>query len=170
MLPKALPHLTSDALTLRPLRIQDTEALFAIYGDAQVMRHTSDDPFPGPETVAEMLRSVDRLLARGESLEWGIECNQTGALIGTCGLHGFDAGLTTAEVGCLLLRSAWGKGVMRHALSVLMGYATGPLRLKRLRADIDAPNLRSIRLFVALGFVPIGGTLYERQSDEFPQP
>ena len=33
-----------------------------------------------------------------------------GRLIGTCSLHGFDPAVRTAEVGCLLNPSIWGKG------------------------------------------------------------
>ncbi len=144
----------------------DAEALFAIYGDPQVMRYASDEPFPQVETVAVMLRSVDRQLASGDSLEWGIEITQTRELVGTCGLHGFDAELKSAEVGCLLLRSMWGQGVMRQALSLLITYANGVLGLKRLHANIDSPNLRSLRLFTGLGFVPVAGTHYELRLEK----
>jgi RimJ/RimL family protein N-acetyltransferase len=52
---------------------------------------------------------------------------------------------------------------MREALPALFRYAQDELGIRLLLADIDAPNLRSTRLFVGLGFVYTRGTLYERE-------
>lgn len=161
--PSELPTLETGRLLLRPLRDEDAPALLTIYGDPEVMRYAGDEPFPDEATVAVMLRSVARLLAAGESLEWAVVERAAGQLVGTCGLHSFDEAADAAEVGCLLARAAWGRGVMGEALPALFRYAHDTLGVKLLRADIDAPNLRSIRLFGRLGFVHIRDTLYERE-------
>jgi [ribosomal protein S5]-alanine N-acetyltransferase len=161
-LPTELPTLHTPRLTLRALNAGDAPALFAIYGDAEVMRFASDPPFAEPATVQTMLASVARLLQQGESLEWGVVELDGGALVGTCGLHSFESLAGSAEVGCLLARRAWGRGLMHEALGAVIEEARGPLGLARLRADIDAANLRSIRLFTHLGFQPVEGSLYER--------
>lgn len=161
-----LPRLEPRAgrVLLRPLTPADSLDLFAIYGDADTMRHASDEPFPSPETVALMLDSVATLLARQESFEWGIECRATGQLIGTCGLHGFDEARSSAEVGCLLRRDRWGQGLMPEALTLLFGWARQQ-GIRTLRADIDAGNLRSQALFSRLGFEPDGQGLGWRKLD-----
>jgi RimJ/RimL family protein N-acetyltransferase len=140
----------------------DAPELFAIYGDPEVMQYASDDPFPSVETVSVMLASVAQLLATGESLEWAVIDTRSGALVGTCGLHSFDANVSAAEIGCMLARSAWGRGIMREALSELFHYAQTALAVRVLHADIDAGNQRSIRLFQQLGFVHTHDTIYER--------
>lgn len=139
----------------------DVSDLFAIYGDPEVMRYASDLPFSEPATVLTMLESVNRLLAAGASLEWGIEKKPHGHLIGTVGLHSFEPSRTAAEVGCLLVKPAWGQGYMREALHPVMNYARDELGLKRLVADMDAANTRSIRLFESLGFCHQARTIYE---------
>lgn len=161
--PTELPILETERLLLRPMRQEDAPALFAIYGDPEVMRYAGDEPFPDEATIVVMLQSVARLLAAGESLEWAVVERASGQLVGTCGLHGFDQATDAAEVGCLLARTAWGRGLMREALLTLFRYAQDELGVRLLRADIDAPNLRSIRLFAGLGFVHTGDTLYERE-------
>jgi len=142
----------------------DIDALFAIYGDAEVMRHASDPPFADRDTVRVMLASVSALLAEGRSLEWGVADRQTDRLIGTCGLHAFEAEPARAEVGCLLARSHWGRGLMREALEALFVHAREGLGLAVLRADIDVGNDRSAALFRRLGFRPVGQTLHERPA------
>ena len=160
--PTELPILETERLLLRAMREGDAPALFAIYGDPEVMRYAGDEPFPDQATVSVMLRSVARLLAAGESLEWAVVEKAGGQLIGTCGLHSFDEEHDAAEVGCMLARAAWGRGVMREVLPELFRYAQQTLGVRLLRADIDAPNLRSVRLFERLGFAHARTTIYER--------
>lgn len=129
----------------------DATALFDLYGDPLVMKYTDEPPFPDLDTVGVMLLSVRRLLACGESLEWAIVCRD-GRLIGTCGLHGFDPAARTAEVGCLLNPSVWGKGYMTEAINLLTIFAKDVLRLRRLTADVASGNERAQRLFKQLGY------------------
>ncbi|MBB3223941.1 GNAT family N-acetyltransferase [Pseudoduganella umbonata] len=150
--PAALPVLCGERVTLRPMDEHDAAALFAIYGDPLVMRHTGEDPFPELATVGQMLASVRRLLASGQSLEWAIVLAGSGELVGTCGLHSFDAAARAAQVGCLLRRSAWGRGIMPEALAVLAAYAAEVLRLHGLMADVAPQNTRARRMFRRLGY------------------
>lgn len=163
-LPRELPVLLTPRLQLRPFGVQDSEDLFAIYGDPAVMRFVGEAPFPALATVAQMLASVERLLARGESLEWGL-VERGGRLIGTCGLHGFEPALRQAELGCMLARSHWGQGLMGEALGALMGFAR-ELGITTLLADIEPENLPSQELFRRLGFVWQRDTYYQLRLDE----
>ncbi|CAB5704635.1 Acetyltransferase (GNAT) family [Aeromonas hydrophila] len=160
-LPHALPSLSTPRLLLRAFDAGDSADLFAIYGDSEVMRFVGEPPFPTLATVAQMLASVERLLAAGESLEWGLVARDSDRLIGTCGLHSFagNAGLRQAEVGCMLARRHWGEGWMAEALTALIAYARR-LGLATLVADIEPDNLPSQRLFERLGFVWQQDTCY----------
>lgn len=151
-LPADLRVLHGARLTLRAMSDADAAALFTIYGDPDVMRHTAEEPFPGEETVAVMLASVRRLLAEGASLEWAIVLHASGEATGTCGLHGFDDEARAAQVGCMLRRACWGQGYMAEAIGVMTRYAVDGLRLQRLVADIAPDNKRSQRLFRRLGY------------------
>lgn len=104
-----------------------------------------------------MLASVRRLRNSGESLEWAIVLRETDALIGTCGLHGFNG--ARAEVSCLLKRSAWGEGYMAEAITLLTRYAADVLQLRELVADVAPANLRAQSLFQKLGYLADDTTL-----------
>ncbi len=161
--PRTLPTLETQRLLLRSMQPNDAPALFTMYGDTEIMRYASDAPFPDLATVSVMLQSVADLLAAGQSLEWAVVEKATRQLIGTCGLHSFDEAANTAEVGCMLARAAWGQGIMREVLPMVFQYAHDTLGITQLRADIDTPNLRSIRLFTYLGFTHSHGTIYVRE-------
>lgn len=159
-----LPTLRSAQLVLRAMEDTDAAALFDIYGDPLVMQYTDEPPFPDLETVALMLASVRRLLAEGSSLEWAIALPD-GEVIGTCGLHGFNRPLRTAEVGCLLRRSAWGRGHMAIAIGMLTSFARDVLQLQRLTADVAPDNERAQRLFNRLGYTPDESGMLGRAID-----
>jgi [ribosomal protein S5]-alanine N-acetyltransferase len=147
-----LPELRSERLLIRALTSADSANLFAIYGDPEVMEFAGDPPFADPGLIAQMLASVDRLFRERQALEWGIVHAQEGRVIGTCGIHSFTADGTAAEIGCLLARRCWGQGLMAEALASVIDLGFTTLGLESLRADIDAPNRRSQRLFQRLGF------------------
>lgn len=157
-----LPLLQGQRVTLRAMADSDAPALFTIYGDPQVMQYTDEPPFPAPATVALMLQSVRRLLAQGASLEWAIVRSDSGALIGTCGLHSFDAPRRHAEIGCLLQRAAWGQGYMQEAVGLLLHYAAQTLALNAVSADIAPANQRAQRLFRKLGFQQTAPASWQR--------
>ena len=147
----ALPSLTTDRLVLRSLRFTDKSDLFKIYGDPEVMRFASDPAFPDESLIDQMLESVNQLFATRESLEWGIVLTQENRLVGTCGLYGFEQ--SEAEIGCLLARADWGKGLMTEALKRIIQFGATELGLQTIVAEIDPANQRSLALFDRLGFI-----------------
>ena len=146
-----LPTLQGERLILRGMDDDDATTLLEIYGDPLVMQYTDEAPFSDMATVGIMLQSVQRLLASGASLEWAIVLRGSGELIGTCGLHSFNAGRTTAEIGCLLKQSAWGKGYMAASLGLLTDYAQR-IGLQQITADVASQNKRAKNLFKKLGY------------------
>ncbi|MGF1689158.1 GNAT family N-acetyltransferase [Photobacterium japonica] len=164
-----IPTLQGVRLTLRPIMFSDREDLFAIYGNAEVMKYTDEPPFPTLETVDQMLASVTALERADASYEWAITLVSDGAsdkstdtrervittrekMIGTCGLHSFNDDRTQCEVGCMLNAHYWRQGYMTEALQVLMDHAA-TLGITELWAEIDAANVASISLFTHLGFM-----------------
>lgn len=152
----ALPTLRTPRLDLRTLTPADRADLFAIYGDAAVMEFTSDPAFPDLSYVDQMLASVVRLFAEQASLEWGVSLRAEAQIIATCGLHSFDREAQSAEIGCILGRAYWGQGLMQEALSAVIAFGFDRFDLQAIKADIDAPNVRSLALFHRLGFTPEG--------------
>jgi ribosomal-protein-alanine N-acetyltransferase len=82
----------------------------------------------------------------------GVELARTGGIIGTCTLAGLDATHRRAELGYALKRACWGQGYMAEALPVLLHFAFEQLGLRRITADVDPRNGRSIRSLERLGF------------------
>jgi [ribosomal protein S5]-alanine N-acetyltransferase len=84
--------------------------------------------------------------------QWGIERKEDGRLLGTCTLFHIDRPNRRAEVGYGLGSAYWRQGYMTEALSVLIRFAFESLDLRRLEADVDPRNERSLGILARLGF------------------
>jgi [ribosomal protein S5]-alanine N-acetyltransferase len=137
-------------ITLRPLDISDAEPVFALFSDPEAMRYWSYPPYTEISQAEERLQRDIAAAAAQEWLPWGITLENT--LIGTVTLHDLNLMQGRAEIGYMLGRSHWGKGLAREAVTLAIDYAFGPLGLRRLEADIDPRNLASEKFLERLGF------------------
>ena len=146
--------LSTARLTLRLLREDDAEALFAIYSDPVVMRYWASPPWKSIEEARDLI-ARDQLPGR-EYLRLGLERREDGRLIGQCSLFNLNQQCQRAELGYSLAQSAWGGGYAQEAVSAVLTHAFGKLNLNRVEADIDPRNTASAKLLERLGFTREG--------------
>jgi [ribosomal protein S5]-alanine N-acetyltransferase len=151
-----LPTLRSERLALRPLRESDAEALLAIFGNPDVMRHWSSPPWTSADQALALVQGLREDFAERTLFQWGIAPVDTDTVIGTTTLLHLDAANRRAEIGYALDQAHWGRGDAREALQLLIDHAFGELRLHRLEADTDPRNTRSCVLLERLGFAREG--------------
>ena len=143
-----VPVLESERLILRPLQIEDAEALFAALGDEASMTYWSR---PALESLDEV-RSYMRWNIAGEGVQT-FAITRKGAIETALGwVVLIDNKPGTAELGYILVPGARGEGIAREACQRVMTYATSARQLRRVFADIDPDNQASIHLVEALGF------------------
>ena len=151
-----LPTIVASRVRLRWLTDADVPALFTVFGDAEVMRYWSHEPFKSMDDARKYLASIRECFAKRELFQWGIERVDAPGVIGTCTLAHLDAQHKRAEVGFALARAHWGKGHISEALPAIIRFAFDQLELERLTADADPRNLGSIGALDRAGFVREG--------------
>lgn len=147
-------QLQTERVMLRPIEASDLDALFAVYADPEVMRYTSDPPFTDRAMMAQFFESIQYGYHSGEYYELAL-VSLPDTVIGTCSLHSFNAEQASAEVGFILHRAYWRRGLMSEALRVLLNYSFTQLQLRVIYADVDVPNAASRALITRLGFQPV---------------
>jgi len=148
--------LTTHRLRLRPLQTSDSEAMFAIYSDPEVMRYWSTPPWSSIDEARKIIGQDATALPDGKHLRLGIGIAETGQFIGMCSLFDFDQQSQRCMIGYGMSRHHWGSGYMHEALVALINYGFGELGFRRIEADIDPRNTGSAKSLQRLGFVKEG--------------
>jgi len=147
-----MPTLDTPRLRLRTLGAADVPALFAIFRDPEAMRYWSRPAMTDVAEAEALLRDIEIRAATGTLFEWGIARREDDLVIGTCTLFRIEREHRRAELGYILRRDHWGRGLANEALTAIVDHAFGSLGLHRLEADIDPRNAASIRSVERLGF------------------
>jgi RimJ/RimL family protein N-acetyltransferase len=147
-----LPTLDAPRVRLRWLAAGDVDALFDIFSDETMMRFWSTPAMKERAEAEALVARIHRQFAEKAGFQWGIERKDDARLLGTCTIFQVHAANQRAELGYALASAYWKQGYMTEALSTLLDYAFGPMQLRRLEADIDPRNARSMRLVDRLGF------------------
>jgi len=156
-----LSTLETPRVRLRALTEGDVPALFTIFRDPEAMRYWSHPAMTDIAEAEALLEDIQNQADRQTLFEWGIARREDDLVIGTCTLHRIDRQHRRAELGYILRRDLWGRGLAGEALSALLNHAFGAMSLHRLEADIDPRNAGSIRSVERLGF-KLEGRLRER--------
>lgn len=137
----------TERLILRPLTVDDAEAVFVWNSDPEVNRYMSYPLYTDVEQTREWLRSVEE--APEGSLDFGYVRKSDGLLIGTGGAYRRDDGVWT--VGYNLRRDCWGRGFATEALRAIIDFAHEKFGAKVFVADHAADNPASGRVMEKCG-------------------
>ena len=147
-----LPTLVGRELSLRALDDADLPALQRIFGDAEVARYLSRPAFASRADAEAYLEDIRIGFRNRELFQWGIAKAPDLQVTGTCTLFAFDREGFRCELGFALARRAWGRGIARSAVEVVLRFAFEELGVHRIEADTDPRNQRSLRLLEQLVF------------------
>jgi len=139
------PHLTGSRVSLRPMRAEDWDALYAIASDPLLWAgHPAHDRWQEPVFRA----FFDAALASGGGL--AILDAVSGALIGA---SRYDFGRTQAgevEIGwTFLARDRWGAGINAEVKRLMIGHALASV--ERAIFIVGEHNIRSRRAMEKIG-------------------
>lgn len=145
-------------LHFRRFRMLDLPSLEALLGDVDVMAF-SDHGALTIEQQGDWLAQAMTIKPEARLGIWAIESAETMAVIGYVSMSRDPARVEggETEIGIRLVRAAWGQGYAREVLECVL--ASGGLE-GRAVATIDPHNVRSVRLFVSLGFAKAGEIMF----------
>ncbi len=142
-----VPTLTTPRLVLRQIRADDAAALHPVLSDPEVMTWWSSGPH---QSLAETADYVASNAAEGEGVAcWAITLGDDVAIGWVILIDGKPA---VKEIGYILHRDHWGRGIAREAVARVIDYGFAELKLRRIFADTDPENSGSIALLQRLGF------------------
>ena len=147
-----MPTLDTERLRLRMVREEDAEALFDVFGDADVTRYWSHPPLRDLDAARALVAEIHGLWRARTLLQWGIATRTDDRVVGTATLAEWNRAHRRAEIGFALGRAHWKRGYVAEALPAVCGFGFERMGLHRIEADTDPRNEGSIRALERLGF------------------
>jgi ribosomal-protein-alanine N-acetyltransferase len=140
-------------LTIRPLHLDDVEAMYTIYSDTEAARFIPGGARDYAGTYRRVTDLIDHHKRHGVS-KWAVTLEDSGLLIGDCGLQ-FLPGRPDLELGFHFARSYWGHGYATEAATACLAWALNN-RAERILAIVDPEHASSQRVLGKLGMRQIG--------------
>ncbi len=144
------PVLATARLRLRPLVEDDAKALHPMLADADLMTYSADGPLG---TVDDVRTYLAEEAEPGNQRTWAITRTGDDRAIGWVSGSEADGDASggVTEIGFILAREAWGRGIASEAVAAVIDRLFAEGR-KRVFADADTENTASILLLERLGF------------------
>ncbi|KAM3092379.1 GNAT family N-acetyltransferase [Phormidesmis sp. 146-12] len=150
--PDAVPVLSGEELFLRELTEADIPSWYERAIDLESADLAGDSIPESIEVGATWLQRHQDRFRQQAAIRWAIVLKGSIDSIGTIGLAIVSKERGIGELGFVIARAHWGKGVGTSAATLVKGYAFSALGLTELRAEVLQRNPASIRLLEKLGF------------------
>jgi [ribosomal protein S5]-alanine N-acetyltransferase len=136
-------------IRLRRPVLSDAEAIFEYGTDPEVARYTDWPIRTSVDDLVDSLRGRSALWESGAEFYWVITLSEEDRAIGGISCRIVE---DSAEIGFLLNRRCWGKGLATDAATAIVEWALSVPSIRRVWATCDTENLASARVLEKAGF------------------
>jgi RimJ/RimL family protein N-acetyltransferase len=147
-----LPVLSAGAATLRPLRADDAESLFALLTTDEVARFISPPP-TSAEGFRRFIQWAAHEQAAGRYACFAVTPAGSDAAVGIFQVRQLDASFATAEWGFVVGSAFWGRGLFAAAAPAVVDFAFDVIGVRRLEARAAVANGRGNGALAKIGAV-----------------
>ena len=147
---KSIPTITTSRLILRAFTEEDIDPLHNILGEEDTLRYFPNPDPPSREKVEKLISArLQHWKDHGYGW-WAIEQRSKKGLIGWSGLL-FLPETEEVEVGYLLDKAFWGKGLATEAAQACLQYGFKNFDMQSIVAIVHLENVASQRVIEKLG-------------------
>ncbi len=145
-----IPTITTSRLILRAFTKEDVDPLHHILGEKEILRYFPNPSPPSRDKVEKLIAArLDHWEEHGYGW-WAIEQRLKKGLIGWSGLL-FLPETKEVEVGYLLGKAFWGKGLATEAAQACLQYGFKNFDMEIIVAIVHPENMASQRVIKKLG-------------------
>ena len=141
------PVLETSRLILRPITIEDLEAVFKWTGDPRVNKYMIYPLYKTPEDGREWIQN---LYKEEKNIDYGFVFKETGELIGSGGMY-YHKDIDTWRIGYNLAHDFWKKGLAVEAMEKIIEYAQNKFGVHIIDGEFCVDNYGSRRVMEKLG-------------------
>ena len=141
-----IPSLRTERLVLRKICRSDVLDVYEYASDPYVSKYLLWNPHRNISYTTEYLKVIERNYKKNNFFDWAITLADTNKMIGTCGFTSFDIPNNTAEIGYVLNRNYWGRGIAVEASNRIIEFGFNQLGLHRIEVNFMPSNSSSRRV------------------------
>lgn len=150
------PVLDTKRLSLDSLQASDSQSIFELFSEPEVVSYYDLSAFSEKEQAANLIQFFANRFETGEGIRWAIRLKDTKKLIGTCGFNSWSPKMKNAVIGYDLQKQYWGRGIVTEAVNAIVKTAfSGKLKcehIHRIQADTVPGNIASEYVLKKVGF------------------
>ena len=158
----------TERLLFRPLVIGDLDDLYDLYRRPELMRYITGHARSFEATRERLISHI----ADHENYGFGLCAailKADSRMIGRCGMEPVDGrnGIE-GEIAWMFKKEFWGRGLATEFARAMIPYGFEKLKLTRIFARADHPNVASIRVMRKVGMQFVRSTAEEVEYEIFP--
>ncbi len=147
---KHIPTITTPHLTLRPLTMDDLDAMFRIFSETDMLKYF---PNPNPPTMDRAQRMIETQIQQWQNYglgSWGVVPHGETEIAGWNGLQ-YLPETNETEVGYMLSRKFRGKGYSTEGARAGLEFGFKSLGLDQVIGLVHPENIASKRVLLKCG-------------------
>ena len=147
---KHIPTITTPHLTLRPLTLDDLDAMFRIFSETDMLKYF---PNPNPPTMDRAQRMIETQIQQWQNYglgSWGVVPHGETEIAGWNGLQ-YLPETNETEVGYMLSRKFRGKGYSTEGARAGLEFGFKSLGLDQIIGLVHPENIASQRVLLKCG-------------------
>lgn len=146
-----LPELETERLILRKVTENDVTSMYEYGNDPEVSKYVTWERHLTLSDTEDYLNFVLENYQEGRLAPWAIEYKADGKMIGTIDFVQWKPSHQVAEIGYVLHREYWGKGIMTEAANRVIQFGFEHMDLVRIQAVCLPENTGSFRVMEKAG-------------------
>lgn len=137
---------------LRPLKLSDAKAIQSVYNHKEVYAMITGPPWPCPLSYVEnkIINKSIKERKTGKRYDFAIVVNKK--VVGEIVLEHPNKTKKVFELGYMVKRSLWNKGIATKAIKQVVKFGFKKLKLKNIWAGTDSKNPASSKALERAGF------------------
>lgn len=116
------PTLTTERLILCRITADHAADMYEYSCDDEVTKYLTWSPHVSIKQTERYINVLQKKYADGTFNDWGLVLKENGKFIGTCGYTSFDSSENIGEVGYVIAKDYWGKGLAAEAVKAVMHF------------------------------------------------
>lgn len=142
-----IPTLETERLILRKITLEDAKDMYTYASNEEVTKYVTWDKH---SSLSDTIDFINKFLPQYDA-PWGIQHKENGRFIGTVHFVWWQPEHKSAEIGYVLSKEYWGKGLITEAARTVITFGFESMNLVRIQARCFLENIGSERVMKKLG-------------------